>query len=122
MSIHNIDKTLTDIIAEYQRRVREAYVMSDEFALRPDEMNALVEANARALGARRAQEEIRKVISLVSDPEGELSKQAEMDALPQTIRAVENSIDTFLGQKDTNVATFKVLSDVVKALKLEQYA
>lgn len=122
MSIQNIDKTLTDIIAEYQRRVREAYVMSDEFALRPDEMNALVEANARALGARRAQEEIRKVVTLPSGPEGELSKQDEMDALPQIIRGVENSIDSFLRQKDTNTSTFRVLVDVVKALKLEQYA
>lgn len=119
MSIQSIDKTLTEIIAEYQRRVWEAAGMSNEFPLRPDEMNALVEANARALGAKRAKDEIRKVMYT---PEGELSKKDEMDLLPQIIRGVENSIDSFLRQKDTNTSTFRVLVDVVQALKLEQYA
>lgn len=121
MSISNIDKTLTEIIAEYQRRVREAYVMSDEFPLRPDEMNALVEANARALGATLAQGAISEIMSLFGMG-GQLSKQAEMEALPQIIRAVEGKIDTLLGQKDTHLETFRVLHKVIQALKLEQYS
>lgn len=117
----SIDKTLTETIAEYQRKVRDAYYASENSALTPDEMNHLAIVNARALGARRAQESIREIVSF-SGLGGSLSKQAEMDALPRVIRALGHDIDTFLRQKDTHIETLRTLVDVRTALKLEQYA
>lgn len=122
MSIYqNIDKTLTETIEEHQRKMREAYLSSENSALTPDEMNNLVIANARALGARRAQEALREVMSFYGLGE-ESSKQAQMDALPGAIRAIEGSIDGFLRQKDTHLETLRLLADVSNVLKLEQYA
>lgn len=122
MSIYqNIDKTLTETIEEHQRKVRDAYYASENSALTPDEMNKLVIANARALGARRAQETIREIVSF-SGLGGELSKQAQMDALPRVIHAIDRNIDEFLRQKDTHLETLRLLVNVTTTLKLEQYA
>lgn len=122
MSIYqNIDKTLTETIQEHQRKVRDAYFSSEGSALTPDEMNNLVIANARALGARQAQETIREIVSFPG-LRGNLAKQAEMDALPNVIRAIDRNMDVFLRQKDTHLETLRLLVDVSNALKLEQYA
>lgn len=122
MSIYTpINKNLTDIITEYQRKVRDAYFTSEVSMLAPQDMDTLALTNARAIGAKRAQETIREIVGF-SGLRGELSKQAEMDALPQIIREIESNIDTFLRMKDTHVETFRVLIDVRKALQLEQYA
>jgi hypothetical protein len=116
----SLEKNLTGLVDAYKTEAKRVGAIANEgCALAPYDMNRLVLANARAEGAMQARNIISQTVAY-SKGEGVADEKAQQDALPRIIRALETRMDVYLSIPETHLETVKILSDVLRSIRLEQ--
>jgi hypothetical protein len=113
----SVGKFLNEAIDNYKAEAKRVHVVAEDGgALAPYELDRLIVANARANAAMNVQTIISQTVAY-SKQEGKETETALMEALPRTIRAIQNHMDIALRNEATHIATIRTYNEVLSALR-----